>query len=445
MSDDSTLLGVVVLTRHGDRQGFYQDPDSYTASGTVITPLGNQQEYQLGQKLRALYLNASSPTNLAGMSYDVVNASQIAARADAGGEGGVIYDSAVSFMQGMYPNTTAYNTTLANGTTVVGPLGGYQYIPIESVEPDNDVSLEGWTSCGAFSDWTNDFYNSSAFQQVASDNDDFLKSLPPYLDGRPVSLQNMWNIFDFMNVNWIHNEQFAQVVPEETIARARALANYHEYGVFTSPEVDGIGNIAGRTVLPNILDGFASIVDDKDATQFVYIGVSYKPFLSLFNMTQAAEMHGELEGIVNYAAAAVFEVRETRDGDHVLRFNFKNGTDDNDFKTYTIMGQDGDVPLSTFVDRLAPAAINTTADWCSACGNTKDRGCGALTKAANEAIAAHSDKISPVGAGFLGAGLTIAVMLAMFGALMFMGVLTFGRRGRRQPKEKAKAANEEKA
>ena len=62
---------------------------------------------------------------------------------------------------------------------------------VESVEPDNDVSLEGWTSCGAFSDWTNDFYNSSAFQQVASDNDDFLKSLPPYLDGRPVSLQNM--------------------------------------------------------------------------------------------------------------------------------------------------------------------------------------------------------------------------------------------------------------
>ena len=29
----------------------------------------------------------------------------------------------------------------------------------------------------------------------------------------------------------------------------------------------------------------------------MYIGVSYKPFLSLFNMTQAAEMHGELEGI----------------------------------------------------------------------------------------------------------------------------------------------------
>ncbi|KAL1744077.1 histidine phosphatase superfamily [Schizophyllum fasciatum] len=429
MSDDSTLLGVVVLTRHGDRQGFYQDPDSYTASGTVITPLGTQQEYQLGQKLRALYLNASSSTDLAGMSHDVVNASQISARADAGGEGGVIYDSAVSLMQGLYPNTTAYNTTLANGTTIIGPLGGYQYIPIESVEPENDITLEGWTSCGAFSDWTYEFYNSSAFQQKASDNDGFLNDLPPYLDGRPVQLQNMWNIFDFMNVNWIHNEQFAQVVPEEYLARARDLANYHEYGVFTSPEVDGIGNIAGRTVLPNILDGFASIVDESDATQFVYIGVSYKPFLSLFNMTQAAEMHSNLEAIVNYAAAVVFEVRETSSGDHVLRFNFKNGTDDNDFTTYTILGQDGDVPLSTFIDKLAPAAINTTADWCQACGNTKDRGCGALTRAANQAVAAHSDRISPVGAGFLGAGLTIAVMLAMFAVLMFMGVLTLGRKG----------------
>ena len=39
-SDQSTVLGVVVLARHGDRQGFYQDPETYTASQTAITPLG---------------------------------------------------------------------------------------------------------------------------------------------------------------------------------------------------------------------------------------------------------------------------------------------------------------------------------------------------------------------------------------------------------------------
>ena len=36
----SKLVGVVLIARHGDRQGFYQDPESYTASATSITPLG---------------------------------------------------------------------------------------------------------------------------------------------------------------------------------------------------------------------------------------------------------------------------------------------------------------------------------------------------------------------------------------------------------------------
>ena len=39
-TDNSKVLGVVILARHGDRQGFYQDPETYTASATSITPLG---------------------------------------------------------------------------------------------------------------------------------------------------------------------------------------------------------------------------------------------------------------------------------------------------------------------------------------------------------------------------------------------------------------------
>jgi len=46
MSQDTNnqLLGVVLLVRHGDRQGFYQDPESYTATSTQITPLGNVRQ-----------------------------------------------------------------------------------------------------------------------------------------------------------------------------------------------------------------------------------------------------------------------------------------------------------------------------------------------------------------------------------------------------------------
>ena len=152
MSSDK-VLGIVVVARHGDRQGFYQDPDSYTASATAITPLGEviyrfhpspqlgkltngfnilqRQEFELGSLLRSLYLNPSSSSYIQGISNSssLFQQNQVAVRADAGGEGGVIFDSAVALLQGLWPATTLSSTTLANGTTVTSPLGGYQYVP----------------------------------------------------------------------------------------------------------------------------------------------------------------------------------------------------------------------------------------------------------------------------------------------------------------------------
>lgn len=49
-------------------------------------------------------------------------------------------------------------------------------------------------------------------------------------------------IFDYMNVQSIHNATFAKNLPAGYLNQARALANFHEYGVFSSPQVDGIGN-----------------------------------------------------------------------------------------------------------------------------------------------------------------------------------------------------------
>ena len=78
--------------------------------------------------------------------------------------------------------------------------------------------------------------------------------------------------------------------------------------------------------------------------------------------------------------------------------------------------------------------VNGTAEWCSACGNTQDRGCAALTLAAQQAHSAALSPISLVGAGFLGAGVTIAVFCLALGALALLGFLTFRRsriKGRR--------------
>ncbi|KAJ7465302.1 histidine phosphatase superfamily [Mycena latifolia] len=457
-ASDSTILGVVILTRHGDRAGFYQSPTTYTATSTVITPLGAQQEFQLGQKLRGLYLNASSPSFIAGVNSTFVDQNQIHVRADAGGELGVIYDSAVALLQGLFPANSNYTTDLANGTVVTGALSGYQQVPLlisiglESVEPTNDVSLEGWTSCGAFDAATTAFYNSTAFAQKRNESAAFLNQLPKYLDGRPVTLENMWNIYDFMNVQFIHNAVFAQALPSTFLAQALTLASWHEYGVFTSPQLDGIGNIAGRTILPQILSELNSIANASDPLKLAYQSLSYKPFLSLFNMTGAASQNPELAAIVSYASAMALEVRQpSAGGEPVVRLNFKNGTAP-DFKTYNFLGASGDVPLSTLVNHVNPALINSTAAWCAVCNNQKDRGCGALALAASQASASaaaanvgHHQVISPVGAGFLGAGLTLAVVLAMFGVLAFLGMLAIGRgRGKKAASTRSQT-NSEKA
>ena len=151
--------------------------------------------------------------------------------------------------------------------------------------------------------------------------------------------------------------------------------------------------------------------------------------------------------IVNYAAAVALEVRQPAPGGNaVLRFSFKNGTDDADFKTYNFFNStDTDIPLDHFINTMAvtvplfttilcltcciePLGINTTSEWCARCGNTQDRGCAAINLAATSA--SQHQPISPVGAGFLGAGLTIAVTLAMFGVLLLLGVLSV-RKGRK--------------
>ena len=57
------------------------------------------------------------------------------------------------------------------------------------------------------------------------------------------------------------------------------------------------------------------------------------------------------------------------------------------------------------------------------------------------AVAAHHERISPVGAGFLGAGLTVAVFGIVAAVLVFLGLLTFGKGKRRVGKKEREGSN----
>ena len=52
-----------------------------------------------------MYLDPSSPSFIPGFTIPLFNQSQFWARADAGGEGGVIFDSSIALTQGLFPPT----------------------------------------------------------------------------------------------------------------------------------------------------------------------------------------------------------------------------------------------------------------------------------------------------------------------------------------------------
>jgi prostatic aicd phosphatase len=131
-----------------------------------------------------------------------------------------------------------------------------------------------------------------------------------------LEIKAFYQIFDYMNVNDIHNATFAEALPPTFLAQARALANWHEYNVFTDTSVSGIGNsescrtdsdptrwthacdlVAGQAIVPSILDAFDNIVNASNPTKMMISAIAYKPFLSLFNMTGVAAANPQLAGI----------------------------------------------------------------------------------------------------------------------------------------------------
>jgi hypothetical protein len=79
-----------------------------------------------------------------------------------------------------------------------------------------------------------------------------------------------------------------------------------------------------------------------------------------------------------------------------------------------------------------PVAVNTTSDWCNVCQNTQNRGCDEIASAASQgrAQALAQQHVDPIGAGFLGAGLALAVSAALLAILYFSGFLSFGKKHR---------------
>ena len=91
--------------------------------------LNKVESYSLGNLIHETYFDSQSPSFIDGIRGDLVDNTEVKVRVKAGVEGTVVFDSAIALLQGLFPPTTNNKIVLANETTVVAPLGGYQYVP----------------------------------------------------------------------------------------------------------------------------------------------------------------------------------------------------------------------------------------------------------------------------------------------------------------------------
>ena len=414
----TNVLGVIVITRNGDRVSYYQDPSNYQYTPTETTPLGEVQSHALGALLRDTYLAPSSASYIAGMSADVVDNKEVKVYSKAGGEGTVVFDSVIALLQGLFPPTSKNRVKLADGSEVIAPLGGYQYVPVETVEPVNDRRLESWTKCPAFEKHVKAIVNSDEFKEKEKKAKPFFDAVKDYVFGRELSLKNIWNLYDFVGTQLTYNATYAYRLPPSLAETSRHLANWHEDTVFSDTKIDGIGNVAGRTLLRPILRNLERIAFNDDPLQFMLIETTYQPFISLFHMTNGTTDKGKLlEGIPDFASALAIELRRGSPPDlrDFLRFKFRNGTH-GDFETVHVLGHKSDIPLTEFIYKTQNAQIMNNKHWKEVCG----------TKSTFVAAAEETVLDAGIG-GFLGA------LLALF---LFVGMLAIGKRVRKRRAQK---------
>jgi hypothetical protein len=173
-----TLLGSFVFHRHGDRTSKFWPPAKLTA-------LGANQVHESGTYYRNRYVNGSSP--IYGIEKDIAQLSQLSVEAPVDI---VLQAAAISWLQGVYPPVGTVGTqVLRNGSTVEGPLNGYQLIPVNlvtSASPssklEDTVWLQGSSGCQNAIVSSNNYFISQDYKDTKARTDAFYQSIYPVVN-----------------------------------------------------------------------------------------------------------------------------------------------------------------------------------------------------------------------------------------------------------------------
>ncbi|KAJ4347477.1 hypothetical protein N0V95_005398 [Ascochyta clinopodiicola] len=354
--------------------------------GYNLTNLGLQQNYNVGQDYRNVYLNSSSPKRILGISEDQVVNSQVYASAP---DQAVLLNTATAFLQGLYPplhssdgNGTAQ--TLNNDERITKPLGGYQYIVLhgESDDSSDTIWLKGDEECPAVTDSMNKHQESASFKKQIEETKPFYQSFWDQLDNvydykeSNLSFANAYDIFDLLNVASIHNASHNGTVSNDELTRLRLLADEWEFGMAFDAE-DTARSVGGKAFAGGVLEQLGDIVSSKGKLKLSFLAGSYDTFLAFFGLSNLTAVSNEFYGLPDYASTMAFELFTAKDvnafpsatEDLRVRFLFRNGSTEGEApKAFPLFGgQEDSLSYADFAAKMKEFAITSPEQWCGTC------------------------------------------------------------------------------
>ncbi|POR39806.1 Uncharacterized protein TPAR_00026, partial [Tolypocladium paradoxum] len=360
--------------------------------------------------------------------------------------------------------------TLANGSTVEAPLGGYQYVPVDAVaaaassaRSEDAAWLQGGSGCGNAVVSSNAYFASAAYRQTSDDTRGFYRRLLPVINGTygpdAATFKNAYSIFDLINVATIHNASIpaANLLDDSTRARLYDLASVHEWNLAYNAS-EPVRAIAGAVLAGQVLGALQDIVDGKSsAPRFNAQFGAYGTFMAFFGLAQLPAASPDFYGICDYASSMAFELvtsvadAKPKPEDLSVRFLFANGTAaDKGLRAFPLFGQSKDtLSWADFKAGMGKFAIADTKHWCALCGNT-DGTCAAANSTGSDggatsqnADGAGSGVSRPV-AGVIGALVTLVFILGLQAAVLLFGGLRLVKKstlaGARRGAETSEAA-----
>jgi len=294
------------------------------------------------------------------------------------------------------------------------------------------------------------YYNSTTFLGLQTQLQPFYNKFKPLLAGyftdSQIGFQSAYNIFDYINVGYIHNATIFNDVAWDDLFQLRTLADQQSFDLnynMSSPNA----SIGGMAIAGSVLSRLNVTVSQSSPNmKITYFAGAYSPMMAFWGIAGLANASTNFTGLPDYASASVLELRRpagsTGFDDLSVRFGFRNGTNStNEVNYFPMFNYNAtDMPWSEWSTAMSKISISSDAAWCNLCnsslvfctgsGKTSTSASPASGSIPQSSSSTSSSGLSNAAAGGIGAGVTIGVIAIIEGLVALWYFSSRKRNGR---------------